>query len=796
MRIFLVAILALYTTGAVAQLVTSTAMNSSQLVQNVLLGSGVTVSNIAFNGAPMAIGYFNGTNTTLGIDEGILLTTGTVLNTLDGPHGPNNQSGAGMDNGAGGYPPLSNIIGGTPTFNASILEFDFVPYSDTVRFNYVFASEEYPEYVGSQYNDVFAFFISGPGIAGIQNMATLPSGQAVAINNVNNGPTNSGPCMNCAYYVNNGIGTNAPFNNNQQYIQYDGFTKVLTAESEVQCGQTYHLIISIADAGDPVWDSGIFLEANSLSSNTPVEMTYQLSQELFANSNQMAEGCVTTTVTIERGANDVASAMTIPVNVSGTATEGVDYDNLPNSITFPSGVQTVSFDFTAFVDGITEGQETVIITLPLTDPCGNPSPIEITIYIEDVEPVEVEITGANILCPGDPVVLTAEIVGGVEPYTILWNTNESTEQITVSPNNTQTFSVSVTDVCLNQTATDDFIVTVPNLPPLTLTTTPDITEICPYLETTLDATASGGSGNYIYLWSSTNSSNLGTSASISVTPSSTTVYTVTATDDCGNSISEDIIYTITSPPLILTMSPTVEICPGDSTFISVTPSGGYGQYYYNWLHSGENTAGVWVSPMESTDYTVSVSDECQTFTVEGSTSVRVVRPTADFELTSNGYLFNNLPIQFLNTSLNAESYQWDFGDGNNSTIVHPQNTYDESGIYYITLVAIDEKGCTDTITKPISIEDEWYVYVPNTFTPDGNRHNNDFRASTIGVHKLEITIFNRWGEEIFFENNVNFIWDGTYDGWYVPDGTYSYRIVFNTNSGREETVIGHVNVLR
>ncbi len=94
MRIFLVAILALYTTGAVAQLVTSTAMNSSQLVQNVLLGSGVTVSNIAFNGAPMAIGYFNGTNTTLGIDEGILLTTGTVLNTLDGPHGPNNQSGA------------------------------------------------------------------------------------------------------------------------------------------------------------------------------------------------------------------------------------------------------------------------------------------------------------------------------------------------------------------------------------------------------------------------------------------------------------------------------------------------------------------------------------------------------------------------------------------------------------------------------------------------------------------------------------------------------------------------------
>jgi gliding motility-associated-like protein len=796
MRTLLIAIAALFSTTAGAQLVTSTAMNPAQLVQNVLLGSGVTVSNITFNGAPMAIGYFDATNTTLGIDEGILLTTGTVQNTIDGPHGPNDAPNAGMDNGAGGFPPLTNLIGGTPTFNASILEFDFVPYSDSVRFNYVFASEEYPEYVGSQFNDVFAFFISGPGITGLQNMATLPSGQAVAINNVNNGPANSGPCTNCAYYVDNGNGSNAPYNANPQYIQYDGYTTVLTAESEVECGQTYHLVISIADAGDPVWDSGIFIEANSLSSNTPVEMTYQLSQELFMNNNQMAEGCVTTTITIERGANEIASPMTIPVNVSGTATEGVDYDNLPNSITFPAGVQTVTFDFTAFADGITEGQESVVITLPLIDPCGNPSPLEITIFIEDVQPVEVEITGANILCPGDMVNLNANITGGVEPYTILWNTNETTEQITVSPNATETYSVSVTDVCLNQTATDDFTVTVPNLPPLVLTTSPNITEICPYLTTTLDASASGGSGSYSYQWSSPGNQNLGTSTSISVTPASTTTYTVTATDNCGDTTSEDIVYTITSPPLILTMSPTVEICPGDSVFITVTPSGGFGQYYYNWLHSGENSQGVWVTPDESSVYTVSVSDECQTFTVEGATSVRVVRPTADFELTSNGYLFNNQSIQFVNTSINAEDYEWDFGNGSNSTIVHPQTEYDDAGIYYITLVAIDDKGCTDTIVKPINIEEEWYIYVPNTFTPDGNRHNNDFRASTVGISDLNITIFNRWGEIVFFEENVDFIWDGTYDGWYVPDGTYTYKIEFVTNSGRNKTILGHVNMLR
>jgi gliding motility-associated-like protein len=114
----------------------------------------------------------------------------------------------------------------------------------------------------------------------------------------------------------------------------------------------------------------------------------------------------------------------------------------------------------------------------------------------------------------------------------------------------------------------------------------------------------------------------------------------------------------------------------------------------------------------------------------------------------------------------------------------------------VTLVAIDEKGCTDTITKPINIEEEWYIYVPNTFTPDGDRSNNDFRASTIGIAQLEIDIFNRWGEIIFTSNEVNFIWDGTYEGVYAQDGTYVYRIELVTNSGREKSIKGHVNLLR
>ena len=311
----------------------------------------------------------------------------------------------------------------------------------------------------------------------------------------------------------------------------------------------------------------------------------------------------------------------------------------------------------------------------------------------------------------------------------------------------------------------------------------------------MEANATGGTPPYTYQWSSSVDGNLGTGSTQNVTPGTTTTYTIIVTDACGNSTTENIVYTITSPPLVLEMSPDIEICPGDSAFISVSATGGYGQYYYYWPHSGETTAGVWVTPSATASYTVIVSDECQTFTVVGETRVIVVKPTADFTSTSTVF-FNNLPITFMNLSQNAVDYEWDFGDGNSSTITNPSNTYLEPGLYYITLVAIDEKGCSDTITKPINIEEEWYIYIPNTFTPDGNRLNNDFRVSTVGIEKLQIGIYNRWGELIFEAYDKDFAWDGTYNGVIVTDNTYTYSVQFVTNSGREKKIRGHVNVLK
>ena len=796
----LISIAFLFPILAFSQLVTNTSQTPNGLVQNVLLGPGVTVSNISYSGSQQAIGYFSAAGTNLEIPEGIILTTGTVLNSGgDGPHGPNNSTNSGLDNNAPGYFRLTNLVSPSSTFNAAVLEFDFIPYSDTVRFSYVFGSEEYREYVNSTFNDVFAFFISGPGIpGGIQNMAKLPNNTTVTINNVNDGSESTGPyvpnCANCAYYKYNGTGNNGPYNASNAYIQYDGFTKPLEAVSKVQCGQTYHLVIAIADAGDGIFDSGIFLQANSLTSKVPVSVDYTMSYDAFNDQTMMAEGCVSTTVTLTRGSNNLNVPLTIPISVNGTATPGVDYSTIPSSITFPAGQTTVSFTFNALADGVAEGIETVNLVFAIPDPCGGNANQTINLKINDVAPVQVTVIANDVLCPGTPIDVIANATGGVGPYVYAWNTGETTSTISVNPSSTQTYTVSVTDNCLLQTAVGSGTVNVPVFLPLTATSSPDITEICPYIPATLSVTATGGSGVYTYQWSA-GSTNLGTASTQDVLPSSSTTYNVLITDQCGNTANEQVVYTITSAPLILTMSPSQLICPGDSAYVSVTATGGYGQYYYNWAINGATTDGIWVKPTETTLYEVSVSDECQTFTVEGTATVEVIRPNADFAISSHT-LFEGLPVTFQNLTTGGVTYFWTFGDGNSSTMVHPNNTYQVPGTYTVTLIATNQLGCKDTVSKPIIILPEYYIYVPNAFTPDGNRSNNYFSASTVNIAKLNVKIYNRWGELIFESDELDFAWDGTFKGFRVQDGVYVYKIEYVTTGAIEETITGHVVLIK
>jgi hypothetical protein len=222
-----------------------TPTNNATTLSNTILGTGITASNFVYTGGSTASGTFTGgASAGIVIDKGIILTSGDA----NLAPGPNNSGGAGSSNGASGDAQLSALAGGATTNNASVLSFDFTSTSSNLFFNFVFASEEYNEYVGSGFNDVFGFFLDGKNIALIPGTTT-----PITINNVNLG-SNSG------FYVNNSPGS--------ADIQYDGFTKVLTANALNLAPGKHTIKLAIADVGDSILDSAVFIQGSTFS-DTP-----------------------------------------------------------------------------------------------------------------------------------------------------------------------------------------------------------------------------------------------------------------------------------------------------------------------------------------------------------------------------------------------------------------------------------------------------------------------------------------------------------------------------------------------
>ena len=240
-------ILLLVVSSVNAQLITNNSLSPEDLIKNVLVGRGIDISNVTFTGNAKAIGQFVGVNSNIGVDDGVILSTGTVLDHVlltgekNGPVGPNNNGDAGSIWNEDGDNDLESLVNKI-TFDAAVLEFDFVPQGDTVEFEYVFASEEYLEEVNnSQFNDVFAFFISGPGIAGVTNLAIVPgTSTEISVGTINN-------VSNSNFYIDNGTGDSSPQNSDSTVVNFDGFTVPLKAISKVQPCKSYHLKIAIAD---------------------------------------------------------------------------------------------------------------------------------------------------------------------------------------------------------------------------------------------------------------------------------------------------------------------------------------------------------------------------------------------------------------------------------------------------------------------------------------------------------------------------------------------------------------------
>ena len=268
---FVVLLFVLGVTTSEAQLIVTSADDIPQctpewLVRNVLLDANVSVSNVKFNGSTdvincNSIGVFStgSTPTNLGMEEGLVLATGGVSVCV----GPNDETEAAVaDSCPNYYDETIHQLAGVDIFDVAVLEFDFVPMSTKVEFSYVFGSEEYPEYVGGGFNDVFGFFVDGinpdGGFYVSQNMALIPGTQlSVSIDNVN-------PDNHSEYYIDNEHGMT---------VQFDGFTVLLTVSFNVEPMTEYHIKMAICDVGDYFVDSGVFIKAHSFVSQMEYDMT-------------------------------------------------------------------------------------------------------------------------------------------------------------------------------------------------------------------------------------------------------------------------------------------------------------------------------------------------------------------------------------------------------------------------------------------------------------------------------------------------------------------------------------------
>ncbi|MFN4121714.1 MAG: choice-of-anchor L domain-containing protein [Flavobacteriales bacterium] len=669
-------------------------VSANALVSN-LVGQGITFSNANYTGQGIAVGYFNGVNSNIGLNSGVILTSGSI----NVAPGPNNNAGAGFSNNGPSIPAL-NAIANSPTRDGAILEFDFIPQSDYISFRYVFASEEYNEYVCSEFNDAFAFFISGPGIVGAENLAVVPSTNIpVTINTINNGtvgalgfPTND-PCIlgNAAFYVNNTLNS----------VQYDGFTTVLTAYRQVIPCQTYHIRLMIADGFDDIFDSAVFLEENSFSSTT-----FTVTSDTYDNSGILYEGCTNAVLTISRPDAE-PDPLTINYTIGGTATNGIDYTALSGTVVIPANQSSTTLTVEAFQDGIPEGAESLLLTF-----LAGCTVIEINLSIQDRPPVQVVAPDVSICEGNGPVTLTATASEGVQPYSYLWNTGATSASISVNPGAPTPYTVTVTDFCGTQ-STANPMVNIEMVPTASLNAPPFV---CSGIPVTVNYTGTAPP-SATYIWNFDGAANVNSSSQQGPytvswdTPGIKTITVQVVMNGCSSIVASTQVNVNPTPTAEFEVDPVV--CAGQIAVVTYTGTGTDGGAYGWSFPGGVIVTGGRRGPFEIRWDSVGVYGVTLTVTENGCTSppnevfVTVQpTPTGDFTATSPVCVGENSEIVYQGNASPTATYNWNFGGGNVVSGSGPSpylvnwNTQGNKTIF----LTVTENGCTgETVSRVVNV---------------------------------------------------------------------------------------------
>ena len=639
-----------------SQLTFNTALTPAQLVQNILIQGGLSISNITFSGkaggATTQIASFtNASSTYLGLTSGVVMATGYVPNIAAAGNANGNMKD--QINTSANDADLASLAGIAlnKTFDAAILEFDFVPTGNTIAFTYVFGSEEEPKWVCSQYDDVFGFFLSGPNPAGgnytKQNLALIPgTNYPVSVNTVNSGSIGTSTSgNNCPSYGLN-YSTYYVDNLNDPNIVFGGLTKVLTATATVIPCKTYHIKLAICDTGNGQFDSGVFLGANSFTSPDVVNVQQSYSNTTFGNN--AIKGCSNGLFTFATTA-PVSSPMTVNYVIGGTAINGVDYSLISDSVIIQTGQDTATVSIQPLLNGTTG---TVI--LGAIRACDT---VYDTIKIVPYDPMNPITSGTATLCQGASTTIGVTNSGGIPSYTYNWSNSLGTStSYNVTPNQTTIYTVTATDAC-GQSESNDVTVTVNNN--VTLLVNPSAPTICPGDTVTLNVT---GAGNYT--WSPNTALSTTTGPTVIANPTTTTTYTVTGSLN-GCSGTGQVVVT-TANNLAVNVTPTnPTICPGDT--VSLTASGGATSYTWSPATnlSANTGATVIANPTNSTTYTVvgtkgGCSGSATVNVVANNNLPLTVSPSTSICLGGNGTI--------LTATSAATSYTWSPATGLSATI--------------------------------------------------------------------------------------------------------------------------------
>jgi gliding motility-associated-like protein len=575
-------------------------LTPEEYVNTVLLGEGVDAFNVTYTGGSSQLGYLTQGEDSFSISSGLVLSTDASENLECSFNDCTDCLGAGFSDPdlldiANSVPPL---IGQSFTVNSvndgCVLEFDFVSSGDSISFNYVFGSDEYEAWINTQYNDVFAFFLSGPGISGpFDSPAGFPDGAVniagvpdtdpilpITISSVNSG-------TNGQYYVDNQSQTNVCIN---------GYTIPFTAEYAVQCGQTYHIKLAIADGSDTALESIVVLEEGSFASNAfDLEASASISgNQIFLGDTTVVESCNDAIFKIIRPS--AFTEDTLNLTISGTAINGVDYETIDPQIIMLVDQYIYDLPLNVFADAEVEEPENVTIEYLYSNLCGDSVLREATLMIQDFELTTLDFESPVGICQGEAV-LEVNPVSGYGPYSFEWNTgtNDTLALNVVSTNTPGSADVTVTDVCGNEV-----MATLQYTQPPELNTYIDQLNdpICAGDSVYLQAGINTGVGPFDYAWSSGGNSQ---TELVNLDESSTIILTVTDPCDTESIVEWEVQIPVYSP----ITGDEDDVCLGLQASLGL--EGGSGNYsFYTWQYSNYDSEqnpqdSIWVAVDQTLD---------------------------------------------------------------------------------------------------------------------------------------------------------------------------------------------------